>query len=285
MLDGHIHIAELEKGRDGFAQKLKAAGIDGGVIISLPPKLFQGFHHNLSNAGRLDNLKLWAQAADNLYSFYWIDPMEDDATEQVKQACQSGVEGFKVICNYFYPGDKQAMKVFRVIAEAGKPILFHSGILWDGRPSSCYNRPGEFEALLEIDRLKFCLAHVSWPWCDELIAVYGKFLNAYSQNRQLSVEMFVDITPGTPKIYRREVLTKLFTVGYDIEHNVIFGSDSYINDYNVDWVQEWICRDNEIYHSINLPQSTLNALYGENLKRFIGVSSEKIQRKSLKQGQ
>lgn len=76
-------------------------------------------------------------------------------------------------------------------------------------PSSQYNRPSEFEPLLEINGLKFSLAHISWPWCDELIAVYGKFLNAYAGNPDHSVEMFIDITPGTPPIYRQEVLTKL----------------------------------------------------------------------------
>lgn len=28
--------------------------------------------------------------------------------------------------------------------------------------------------------------------------------------------MFLDLTPGTPEIYRRDLLTKLFTIGYDV---------------------------------------------------------------------
>ena len=71
--------------------------------------------------------------------------------------------------------------------------------------------------------MRFSLAHISWPWCDELIAAYGKILNASASRADYRGEMFVDITPGTPTIYRREALTKLFTVGYDIQDNVIFG--------------------------------------------------------------
>ena len=63
------------------------------------------------------------------------------------------------------------MEVFRTISQADRPILFHSGILWDGKPSGPYNHPAGFESLLEVDGLRFCLAHISWPWCDELIAV------------------------------------------------------------------------------------------------------------------
>ena len=73
--------------------------------------------------------------------------------------------------------------------------------------------------------LRFALAHVSWPWVDECLAVYGKFLNALTRRRELSVEMFIDTTPGTPRIYRQEVLTKLMTIGYDVEHNILFGTD------------------------------------------------------------
>ena len=74
--------------------------------------------------------------------------------------------------------------------------------MWDGKPSGPYNRPVGFESLLEVQGLRFCMAHVSWPWCDELVAVYGKVLNGYTNRRDLTVEMFVDITPGTPPIYR-----------------------------------------------------------------------------------
>lgn len=168
------------------------------------------------------------------------------------------------------------MEVYKAIAHYKKPILFHSGILWDGQPSSPYNRPAEFEVLLEIPGLKFCLAHVSWPWVDECIAVYGKFLNAYSRKTEAPVEMFIDITPGTPPIYREDALKKLFTVGYDIENNIIFGSDCSMDNYNSKWTSDWISRDVEIYGKLGLDAEIPGKVFYNNLLRFIGISKDTV---------
>ena len=282
ILDGHIHTNPGKVDRQAFLGRLKAAGINGGAVISISPDSLGISGKKLKAAERLDNLIAWTGPHPSLYPFFWIDPLEEDALKQVKAAVMRKVAGFKVICNRFYPGDRKAMAVYSAIAKAGKPILFHSGILWDGRNSAKYNRPGEFEALLDIDGLKFALAHISWPWCDEHIAVYGKFLNAYTRRPGLSVEMFIDITPGTPGIYRREALTKLFTVGYDVENNVIFGTDSETNDYNYRWAREWVRRDRLIFKDIGLGRGVLNKIYSENLLRFVGASGKKVQKRYLR---
>lgn len=284
LLDSHIHIGKGQKDRDDFERKLKLAGVNGGVLLSQSPASFGNKEEASSPQERLENLFYWTGDNPNLYPFYWIDPMEKDALEQVSLANQYGVKGFKVICSRFNPGESKAMEVYKAIAKLGKPMLFHSGILWDGIPSSMNNHPSGFEPLLEVDGLKFALAHVSWPWCDECIAVYGKFLNAYSQRPDLSVEMFIDITPGTPPIYRREVLTKIFTVGYDIENNILFGTDCNVNNYNYEWAKQWIDRDNGIYSEIGLADEIHKKIYSENLKRFLGISTEKVKKRALLTG-
>ena len=285
ILDGHIHIEDDTKNDGRFLKLLHKGGIDGGVVISLSPTCFGNSEINYSSRERLDNLFSWVEDNAMLYPFYWIDPIEEDAEEQVDMAVRMGIKGFKVICCKHYPGDMTAMKVYKKIAASGKPILFHSGILWDGQNSSRYNRPLEFEALLEIDRLKFSLAHISWPWCDENIAVYGKFLNAYSRRPDLSVEMFIDLTPGTPAIYREDALTKLFKSGYDVENNIIFGTDCYTKNYNYNWTREWIDRDNGIYDKLTINNENRNKIFSENLERFIGISDNNIIRRKLVQGE
>lgn len=283
--DGHIHIGDGSQDIADFISKLDKAGMDGGILISLAPPSFPYINKSYTPDERLRNLKYWTESKPGLYPVYWIDPLEKNAFEQVDKAAEAGVNGFKVICNHFFCGEEKPMSVFRKIAEKNLPVMFHSGILWDGQNSSKYNRPENFEALIEIDKLKFSLAHVSWPWCDDCIAVYGKFLNSYAVRPDFSAEMFIDLTPGTPHIYRKEVLTKLYTIGYDVENNVFFGSDSKVNDYNFRWTKEWIARDNEIYDSIKLPLASREKIYSENLKRFLGLINLKIIKKPLKSGE
>lgn len=274
LLDGHIHIfSDQPPDPAGLRRRLQSAGISGGVILSLSPHWFR----KLGARRRLDNLCAWTRSSTNLFPFYWIDPLEDDALEQVQLAMQRGVKGFKIICDRFFPHDPRALRVILAIAAARRPILFHSGILWDGQPSSRYNRPAEFEPLMEVKNLTFCLAHLSWPWCDELIALYGKILNARVYRPDVSATLFVDVTPGTPVIYRREVLTRLFKTGYDVNQNVIFGTDCSTNNYNVAWAKAWIARDRTIYRRLKLSTGTQSGIFAENLKRFLGISRQPIR--------
>ncbi len=272
ILDGHTHLTSEEGKPQELLDNLKIAGLDGAVVLSLPPSSLRKLFPTLPPTERLDHLFYWTDTSQTLYPFYFLDPTDDDAMDQIHLAVDRGVMGFKVMCDHYYPAEPKAVEAFGEIAAAGKPILFHSGILFDGKDSSNYNRPGNFEALLEIKDLKFALAHISWPWCDECLAVYGKFESALEQRKDLSVEMFIDTTPGTPPIYRRDALTKLFTIDYELKDNVFFGTDNKTNDYNCDYARELILRDNEICDSLNLDEQTRKKAYSENLLRFLGVA-------------
>jgi predicted TIM-barrel fold metal-dependent hydrolase len=281
--DGHIHIGGGAPNKELFLARLADAGVAGGAVISLSPACFREGRSGKDDAReRLDGLFARTEGCAELLPLFWIDPLEGNALEQVEIARGYGVAGFKVICDRYYPYDVRPMEVFSRIAEAGKPILFHSGILWDGKFSSPYNRPAGFEALLGVGGgLRFALAHASWPWIDECIALYGKMLNARSEGNGTAAEMFIDITPGTPEIYREELLTKLFTVGYDIEDNVIFGSDCNYDDYNAKWVRGWADRDAAIYARLKLGKDTVGKVFSGNLKRFLGLAGGKRAYRSL----
>lgn len=271
ILDGHIHIASGDPAPNDLAQRMVAVGVDGGLLISEHPASFEGALAAASPEARLDHLFAWASAGPNCYPVYWIDPTESDALAQVDLALSKGVAGFKVICDHFYPGDVRALMTYRAIAEAGKPVLFHSGILWDGKPSSNYSRPANFEALLHVPGMRFALAHISWPWVDECIALYGK-LGAAKRRAGKEVEMFIDTTPGTPPIYRREALTKVFTVGYDVADNVFYGSDGRANAYNGDYAKGWIERDRAILDELGCAGEVQEKVFARNLQRFLGVT-------------
>ncbi len=275
LLDGHIHKISLTDTRSEFRQRMACAKARGGTVISLPPPAYRSAagQSEIPAETRLDDVLAWCAGEPELFPFFWIDPLEEGADEQVALATERGIRGFKIICDRFHPGDKRVLDIVALVARARQPILFHAGILWDGKPSSRFNRPAEFEPLLEVDGLRFALAHMAWPWCDELIAVYGKFLNARASGNERGVEMFVDTTPGTPPVYRREALTKLFGVGYDIRHNVVFGSDSDTGAYNAEWVRQWTERDTAILSEAGLNDEDLRLYFSGNLLRFLDSSA------------
>ncbi len=285
ILDGHIHLSEGAPEPNKLAERLAQAGVDGGTLISLPPECFAHRAKPQTLEQRLNNVLEWNRGHDHWFPFYWIDPTEKDAVAQVDAAHQAGVAGFKVICSHHDPCDERAMPVYARIAHHQKPLLFHSGILWDGQPSSMHNRPAGWEGLLTVPGLRFALAHISWPWVDECLAVYGKFQNALSSRPDIGVEMFIDITPGTPPIYRREALTKLHTIGYDVRENILFGSDCTAPDYNVQWANETRARDDAIYRELGLDASTVALTYGGNLLRFLGKTQRTAAQKQLVPGQ
>jgi predicted TIM-barrel fold metal-dependent hydrolase len=280
MIDSHVHIRTNSIYKNQFMKKLKKLGGDGAVLFSLPPQSYSSSNKSASNQGRLDNVLEWCEDLDSLYPFFWLDPLESDVQKQVKEACKNNIMGFKVICDRFYPSHPQCMRVLNIIAEYKKPVIFHSGILWDRKVSSKYNRPIEFECLLKIPKLKFALAHASWPWCDEVIALYGKFLHTSGTDPENSPEMFIDTTPGTPVIYRNEVLTKLYMSGYDIENNTIWGLDSRADNYNSEWAEEWFERDCKILKDLSLNDTQIEKYFSSNIKSFLGLKTKAIKKKT-----
>lgn len=270
--DVHIHICMGDGGKpEDLVPRMEAAGIDGGILFSAMDWLNKD-DKVYSPKERLDILFKWVEGKSNIVPFYWIDPVDKDAAGQAQMALEYGVKGFKVICCNHYPWDKRAMKVYKIIADAGKPILFHSGILYNAGPSGWYNKPVEFEPLFYVEGLRFALAHISWPWCDELISVFGKYKYGH-RKEQLGVEMFVDICPGTPRIYREEVLTKLLTIGFDFEDSMLFGTDC-ISNYRTEHAKGIIDRDNKIYDKLGVSMEAKEKIFGTNYYKFLGFKPQ-----------
>jgi len=279
-LDVHIHTGLEERNYNvnpkenqiNTMKGLKAAGMDGGVIFSCDPISFAdwGFERRLQDV--LDT----CAGEEYLFPFMWINPLEEDAVSQVDRAVAAGIDGFKLICSEYYPDDKRCLDVCERAAQNNKPVLFHSGITWDGLNSGNRGKPVNFEAMIEIPKLRFALAHISWPWCDECIAVYGKFNNAYFHRPDRSCEMFIDVTPGTPRMWRPEVYRHMFGSEYEMRYNLLFGSDCNTTKYNSDWTKKWMDLDDSIWAEWVKDDldDFLDHIYHKNILRFLGKSDE-----------
>ncbi len=264
----HVHAKGTPSEKERLLSELSEAGIYGAVIFSSAP-VENKLPWSRSFEERLSEVLSWGEEG-RIFPVLWIHPREENIIDKVRLAAARGVLGFKMICNDYFVYEDDVKAVIFEIARLGLPIFFHSGILWDGEVSSAYNRPINWESLLDVDGLRFSMGHCSWPWIDECIALYGKFLNSAR-----GAQMFFDITPGTPKIYRDELLTKLYTIGYDVGDNIMFGSDCSTDSYSYEWAREWLSEDKKTLDSLGVSLEYREKLYEKNLMRFLGIDGTK----------
>ena len=220
IFDMHLHAYPTPNpDPETFVKQLEEAGIYGACVFSPRPKVERAnrasYPTDATFEERLASLEAWTKGYEGrLFPVLYIHPYEENAIEKVRIAVEAGVVAFKMICDSYYVYEEPVHALLREMVKYDKPVFFHTGILWDGGVSSSYNSPINFESLIGIEGLRFSLGHCSWPWTDDCIALYGKFQHAHGL-RQPS-EMYFDLTPGTPDIYRRDLLTKLYTIGYDV---------------------------------------------------------------------
>ena len=270
--DMHIHLWS-GGAPESLIERLEAAGIYGGAVFSEPPRQMLMGHSAGGEERLVQVLSFCRKFPDRLFPVLWVHPDEEGTLPLIKTAAAEGIRGFKIICNNFYVHENKSMEMLYCIAEAGIPALFHSGILWTPGVSGEFNRPLNWERLIEIPSLRFSMAHCSWPWYDECLALYGKFLFLSGQ-KDFSSEMYLDLTPGTPPSYRRDLLTKLLTSGYDIDRHILYGIDCDAGNYRVEWAQKWLKIDNEIFDDLGLEPQQKERIFSGNTLRFFGISGE-----------
>ena len=226
MKDFHIHTYAAP-GTDPRCQEFfeagQEAGVDGGNIISYAPA---HFHTNpekkFSWQIRLEQLLDIVSQLPGYKPIFWFDPMEKDYAAQLDACSAAGIRVIKVICSHYYP--KDVLPQLQAVADRGMNLMFHSGVIYAENCSSEYSRPLNFEALMALRGCKISLAHLSWPWCEECIALYGAFCWKRTVDPE-APELFFDLTPGTPLNRRSHYLKMLYSMPYDLIHNVLWGSD------------------------------------------------------------
>ena len=279
IIDTHVHIDNGAAPQpDRLLRSMDQNGIDRTVLLAEEPLYFEKDAEKRRewNRDRLERLTRWTKpSGGRLIGIYFIEPTEPDAIDQADRAIDAGAAGFKVICETHMPGDPRAMPVYQHIADAGKSILFHSGILWDYGDNGNFNRPCNWECMFDISGIRFALAHISWPWCDECIALYGKF-NAMSYSpRYKGQQMYIDMTPGTPSCYRQRVIDTLHSVfeeGYDLlDRRLLFGSDSFTGDYDAAFPADLARRDTDRLRAAGFADQAAQDILGRNALAFWGI--------------
>lgn len=257
VVDCHVHLIPekfggYDNGKD-ILESMDKAGIDKIFLFSPVPREleFKGKYvvYRESLKEQRESIKkvaeIVAEDPQRLIGFAWIDPCLSDAEHEVERAIVDyGLRGIKMIPYQWYPYEERLFPVYRKIQDMGVPIIFHSGISFTGGDCSRFCRPTFYEVLLHFPEIKFALAHVGWPWTDECIATAARFQAALEEAKLFAPklaeeqeqrsaahredskpQMYIDITPGTPLVYRTEVLRRAITVlGAD---RLVYGSDTF----------------------------------------------------------
>ncbi len=223
IIDAHLHCTGTES-TDGVLRSLDDAGIDIGVLLA--PFLDNGY--TMHDAGSLrranEHLARLVQGhGDRLVGFAVLNPSLPGVVDDLQRAVDAGLRGVKMVPSGWYPYDEQVQPLFAKAAELKLPLLFHSGIFIDGK-SGRFCRPTFFEALRDHPGVRVTLAHLSWPWTDEAIAV-GLIDLIHGVPPERRVFRF-DLSFGPPPPYRLEVLRRALEVlGPDC---LQFGSDCFL---------------------------------------------------------
>ncbi|MBR2672439.1 MAG: amidohydrolase family protein [Oscillospiraceae bacterium] len=283
--DFHIHQAGNDIAPNLLIEQMEAAGVYGGSIFSVPPASF-GKTTQVGSGNSLEErlegiLNYTKDYPERLFPVLWVHPDEPDVEKGVREAAKSGIVGFKVICNNFFVYEDKSMRMLEAIAETGLPVAFHTGILWDKSVSGLFGKPLNWEKLLEIPNIRFSVAHCSWPWIDECIGLYSKFLSL-ANNPDFTPEIFLDLTPGTPISYRDELLQKIVNSGFDVFHNMLYGTDCNTGSYASAWAKKWIDTDSAIFDKYGVSKEDQRRVFHDNFLRFWHLSDEQYRYKPVK---
>jgi predicted TIM-barrel fold metal-dependent hydrolase len=160
---------------------------------------------------------------DVLIPFASIDPARGraGAREARRLIEEHGVRGFKFHPNVqaFYPNDRAAFVLYEVIEEYGLPALFHSGQtgIGAGAPGGGgillkYSNPLFLdEVAAAFPQLPIVIAHPSFPWQDEALAV--------ATHKPL---VHIDLSGWSPKYFPPQLVQYANTL---LKDKVLFGSD------------------------------------------------------------
>jgi predicted TIM-barrel fold metal-dependent hydrolase len=174
---------------------------------------------------RLGNAEVLATAqanSDVLIPFASVDPHKGKlAVREAQELIGAGVRGFKFHPNTqaFWPNDPQFFPLYDVIAQAGLIALFHSGTtgIGAGMPGGGgvhlkYSNPMAVDDVAaEFPGLDIILAHPSFPWQEEALAIAVHKPNVY-----------IDLSGWSPK-YFPEILVQY--VNTRLRDKMLFGSD------------------------------------------------------------
>ncbi|MFI5624009.1 amidohydrolase family protein [Nocardioides sp. NPDC051685] len=163
-----------------------------------------------------------AEFDDVLIPFGSVDPHSGKAAvARIRELARRGAKGFKFhpSMQAFEPNDPRHYPLYDAIAEAGVPVLFHTGQtgIGAGLPGGHgiklrYSAPMLIDDVAaDFPDLTIVMAHPSVPWQDEAISIATHKSNVY-----------IDLSGWRPKYFPPQIVQAANTM---LRDKFLFGSD------------------------------------------------------------
>lgn len=200
---------------------------------------------------------------DVLIPFASIDPHKGRAgvREARRLVTAHGVRGFKFHPSLqgFAPDDRMAYPLYEAIEELGVPALFHTGqtgigagVRGGGGIRLRYSHPMLVDDVAtDFPDLRIILAHPSFPWQDEALAVatHKPFVH-------------IDLSGWSPKYFPPQLVRYANSL---LQDKVLFGSD-----YPVLTPDRWLAD----FAALDIKPAVRPKILKENAARLLGLSGE-----------
>lgn len=200
-----------------------------------------------------------ADHADVLIPFASVDPrLGRRAVDRVPELVERGARGFKFhpTLQGFDPGDEVYRPLWAAIAQAGVPVVVHSGQtgIGAGLPGGGGLRLRYSDPMLmddvaaDLPTLTVILAHPSVPWQDEAISMATHKSNVH-----------IDLSGWSPKYFPPQLVRAARTF---LQDKVLFGSD-----FPLITPERWM-RD---FDALEMPDPVRRKIVKDNAVRLLGL--------------
>ena len=227
------------------------------VIFSVDAEYATG-HPRISNE---EVAEVAGQYPETLIPFGSVDPWKGRAgAREVKRLVEDqGVRGFKFHSSIqgIAPNDPIGYPVYEAIEEAGVPALFHSGqtgigagVPGGGGIRLKYSNPMHVDDLaVDFPELRIILAHPSFPWQDEALAVANH-----------KPYVYIDLSGWSPKYFPPQLVQYANSL---LQDKVLFGSD-----FPVITPDRWLAD----FEKLEIKESVRPKILKDNAVRLLGLA-------------
>ncbi|MFC8005258.1 amidohydrolase family protein [Streptomyces olivaceus] len=217
-------------------------------------------HPRIANEEVAENC---AAHADVLIPFASVDPHKGRAgvREARRLVEEHGVRGFKFhpSIQAFSPNDRLAYPLYEAIEELGVPALFHTGqtgigagVPGGGGIRLKYSDPMLVDDVaVDFPELRIILAHPSFPWQDEALAVATH-----------KPYVHIDLSGWSPKYFPPQLVRYANTL---LKDKVLFGSD-----YPVITPDRWLAD----FDKLDIKPEVRPRILKDNAARLLGLRKD-----------